>query len=240
MSKPATEQASTPSSDDNTPNNSERLEFQRGDIVQPECFINYATDVEPTWQPLPICLETHEPFNLEFGNDEMRACTWVMDVKMMAYMARVIHGSKMIQCRLPVNRLDTDRHVTFPLLFNGYFKNKALYLSSNLHMTFHVQNGLIIGGAGYPVPKLNEFYTIMVPVKWYDGKGYINPYTSLEESVRPTGFTADGFITPRLAFFLCLFTLLTTFFVLLGIYTGYLRDAVFEEGRRSVEKEKKE
>jgi hypothetical protein len=62
----------------------------------------------------------------------------------------VICNLEMIQCRLPVNRLDTDRHVTFPLLFNGYLKDKALHLSSNLHLAFHVKNGLILGGAGYP------------------------------------------------------------------------------------------
>ncbi|KAI9598421.1 hypothetical protein BDF19DRAFT_432470 [Syncephalis fuscata] len=243
MATPGTDQVDKSLYDD--PESSGRLEFQRGDLVQLECLVNYTSDVEPTWQPLPPCIETHKPPTFEYAVDDTLICTWLMDIKMMAYMAKVTRGPEMISCRLPVNRLDTDRHVAFPLLFKGHVANKSLHLTNNLHMIFHAQKGQILGGSGYPVhekwevPELNEFYSIMMPVKWFDGHGFLTPFTTQEELYQPTGITRDGYITPRLAFFLCLFTLLLTSTVLIGIYTGYLRDAVFDEGRRSADKKKK-
>ena len=36
--------------------------------------------------------QTHQPPTFEYAVDETYMCTWLMDAKMMAYMARVVQG----------------------------------------------------------------------------------------------------------------------------------------------------
>ncbi|RKP08373.1 hypothetical protein THASP1DRAFT_29830 [Thamnocephalis sphaerospora] len=97
---------------------------------------------------------------------------------------------------------------------------------------------------GHPTDKLQtveleDFYSVMYPIKWYQGPGYYHAFTTDAEAMQPSGLQSDGTMTLRLVGLLCLLTFVVTVSVLVGIYTGYLKDAVFNEGRRAATKEAK-